>query len=111
MTVKDIADKLGLETVNLANAEINVAGAYTCDLLSWVIGRAQTNDLLITIMSNANTVAVSVMADLAGIILTEGVKLDEAALAKAKANDVNVFTAKENSFVLSAKLKNLLDGE
>ena len=70
-----------------------VGGAYCCDLLSWVIGRAKEDDALITVMSNANVIAVAVMADLPCVILSEGVKPDEKVLEKAVDNDVIVLSS------------------
>jgi len=75
-----------------------VSGAYCCDLLSWVIGRAEDDDALLTVMSNANVIAVAVMADLPCVILSEGVKPDDKALEKAIDNDVIVLSSKATTY-------------
>ena len=60
MTVKELASKLSLTF--LSGEELSsrreIDGCYCGDLLSWVMGRAQSGDAWITIMSNANIVAV-----------------------------------------------------
>lgn len=75
-----------------------VSGAYCCDLLSWVIGRAEDEDALVTVMSNPNVMAVVVMADLPCVILSEGVKPDDKALEKAIENDIIVLSSQETTY-------------
>lgn len=92
MTIKELSEKTGFSIVN-GNDETNVTGAYACDLLSWVIGRAEEGNALVTVMTNINVIAVAVMADLSCVILTEDVKLDDNALVKAQQNDVAVLSS------------------
>ena len=99
MTVKELAEACGFSVVVAGeNADRNVSGAYACDLLSWVIGRAAEDSALITVMTNVNVVAVAAMADLSCIILTEGVSLDANALEKAKQNDIPVLSSDITTF-------------
>lgn len=94
MTVKELSDVCGFTAVYLSDcADRNVSGAYACDLLSWVIGRAKEDSALVTVMTNVNVVAVAAMADLSCIVLTEGVKLDTNALEKAQQNDIPVLSS------------------
>lgn len=85
-----------------------VEGAYCCDLLSWVIGRAKENDALVTVMSNPNVVAVAVMADLPCVILTEGVKPDEMMLKKAQDNGVAVLSSCLTTFETAVLIHQVL---
>ena len=73
MKVCDIAEKLSLKPLSVADSSREVTGVYIGDLLSWVMGRADCGDAWITIMSNINIVAVASLADVACIILAEGV--------------------------------------
>jgi len=105
MTVKEMALKANLSFLNGEEfAEREVSGAYACDLLSWVIGRAQENSALITVMTNVNVVAVAAMADLSCVILTEGVKPDSMALSKAQQNDIILLSSSDTTYEVSAKL-------
>lgn len=99
MTVKELSDACGFTPVFLgddAGREVN--GAYACDLLSWVIGRAEENAALVTVMTNVNVVAVAAMADMSCIILTENVKLDANALEKAKQNCIAVLSSAKTTY-------------
>ena len=109
MNVHELADKCGF--TYLCGKECTaraVNGAYCCDLLSWVIGRAKDDDALITVMSNANVIAVAVMADLPCVVLSEGVRLDEKALEKAIENDVIVFSSEKTSYETAILIHNAM---
>ena len=58
MTVKEIAEKLGLTPVSVADDAREVQGGYAGDLLSWVMGRVPEGAAWVTIMTNVNVVAV-----------------------------------------------------
>ena len=63
MTVSELANLPGIKAVWMPDGDRRVEGVYIGDLLSWVMGRAQSGDAWITIMSNRNTVAVAALAD------------------------------------------------
>ncbi len=110
MTVKELCEKCSFEPVFLGeNENRNVSGAYACDLLSWVIGRAQEDAVLVTVMTNVNVVAVAAMADLSCIVLTEGVKLDANALEKAKQNEIPVISSGKTTYETCVILSKVLD--
>ena len=108
MTVKDLADRLALEPICAAEPDREVTGGYAGDLLSWVMGRAQSGDAWITIMSNNNVVAVAVLVDVACVILSEGVQLDPGVKELAEKKGVNIYSTEESSFSIGAKVAGLL---
>ena len=89
MTVRDLTS-LGFKALCLPDENREIKGAYVGDLLSWVMGRAKAYDAWITIMSNVNVLAVASLADVACVILAEGVTLDEECLQTAKQKNINV---------------------
>ena len=74
MTVNELAQN-GFKAVVLPDGDRLISGVYIGDLLSWVMGRANSGDAWLTIMSNMNIIAVASLADVACIILAEGVAL------------------------------------
>ena len=109
MTVKELADACGFAPVVMGEgADSEVSGAYACDLLSWVIGRAQENSALVTVMTNINVIAVAAMADLSCVILTEGVSLDANALEKAEQNSIPVLVSEKPTYETCALLSKVL---
>ena len=107
MKVCDIAEKLSLKPLSLADSSREVTGAYIGDLLSWVMGRAESGDAWITIMSNLNIVAVATLADVSCIILAEGVTLDAQVSDTAKAKDVNILATDMTAYELAVAMSGL----
>ncbi len=109
MNVHELAAACGFTYYNGKEVEArSVSGAYCCDLLSWVIGRAGSEDALVTVMSNMNVMAVAVMADLPCVILSEGVRPDENALKKATDNDIIVLSSAETTYNTALKINQAL---
>ena len=107
MTVFEIRDALGLEPLHEAE-DRPVTGGYAGDLLSWVMGRAESGDCWITIMSNRNVPAVCTLTDVAMVIFAEDVTPDDAALEAAVRNDLNFYRSPLSVFTLSAKVSALI---
>ena len=108
MTVGSLCEVCGFKALCMPQPEREINGAYMGDLLSWVMGRAKADNAWITIMSNINIVAVASLADVACIILAEGVELDSAVRETANAKGVNILTADmpayETAMLLGSKL-------
>ncbi len=108
MTVNELASALSLNPLAVPDGEREITGGYTGDLLSWVMGRARAGQAWITIMSNINIVAVAALADVSCIILAEGILPPEEVQRTAQEKGVNLFSADETAFRLSAALSGLL---
>lgn len=104
MTVKELTEKLNLKILVEGDLDREITGGYCGDLLSWVMGRAQSGDCWFTVMGNINAVAVAVLADCACIVLTENSVLDDNAKARAEMQGVTVLTTEENSYTMANKL-------
>ncbi len=108
MTVKNLIEKLNLKILVEGDLDRQVTGGYCGDLLSWVMGRAQSGDCWFTIMGNLNAIAVAFLADCACIVLCENATLDEDAKARAEMQDVTVLATEENSYKLANELGKLI---
>ena len=104
MTVKDFKEKANLTALCLPEPDREIRGGYVGDLLSWVMGRAKADDAWITIMSNQNILAVAALADVACVILAEGVTLESEILKTAEEKGINVLSSDKDSFSLCAAL-------
>ncbi len=87
----------------------DIKGVFCGDLLSWAMGRASEGDAWCTVMGNVNTIAVSVLADCACIILCHGSVADENMLAKAKTQDVCVLSTQLSEYEACVLLHELLN--
>ena len=107
MTVAELVRQLQLTVVTCPSPERECTGVYIGDLLSWVMGRAQADQVWITIMSNVNIIAVASLADVACILLAEGVTLDEELRHVAEEKEINVLSSEHTAYQLAAALAKL----
>ena len=105
MTVKELSEMQGFRSVAMPDGDREISGIYIGDLLSWVMGRAKADDAWITIMSNINIVAVASLADVACIILAEGVNLDSSVTEAARAKGVNIIASQLPAYETAVALK------
>lgn len=73
-------------------------GVYCCDLLSMVMGHAPTDGVWFTVMANQNTIVAALMADVSCVVLTEGIRPDDAMLARAKTEGIAIAATDLPSF-------------
>jgi hypothetical protein len=109
-TVREIADRLGLEQVCCPEPDAVVKGVYIGDLLSWVMGRAKAGDAWLTIMSNQNVAAVAVLAELSCVIFGEGVRPSDELLAAARERNINLLCSGLSIYELAWKLHFYITG-
>ena len=107
MTVTDLQNALSLAAVTLPEGDREVEGVYIGDLLSWVMGRAQADNVWLTIMSNLNIVAVATLSDVSCILLCEGVSLEESVKNTAEAKGINVLATDMTAFEAAKRLVEL----
>ena len=108
MTVNELANKAGLKPVLVPDGDREVCGAYCGDLLSWVMGRAQSDNVWITIMSNLNVIAVASLSDVSCVLLAEGVELSEDAKKAAEEKDINILVSEKSTYELAVLLGSLI---
>lgn len=108
MTVRSLTDALQLHPFHLPDPDRAVTGGYCGDLLSWVMGSAGADHAWLTIMSNTNVAAVAALCDVSCVILTESVRPDDALLARAQTQDINLLGTSLSTFEAAARVSALL---
>ncbi len=108
MIVKELVEKLNLKILVEGDTDREITGGYCGDLLSWVMGRAQSGDCWFTVMGNINAIGVCVLADCACIVLCENATLDDNAKERAEMQGVSILSSEENSYTLATKLGEML---
>lgn len=98
MTVKELCSSCGFKEICMPEPDREVNGAYIGDLLSWVMGRAVFDNAWITIMSNINVIAVASLSDVACVILSEDVSLDDEVKSTAVQKGINVLSSSEPTY-------------
>lgn len=92
MTVYELSQNSQFNVLTMPEPERVINGAYVGDLLSWVMGKAQYDNIWITIMSNINVVAVASLSDVSCVLLAEDVTLDSEVLDTAKEKGINILS-------------------
>ena len=92
MTVKLLAAQAGFKILaGEGSLGREIESVYSCDLLSFVMGRAPADSAWVTVMGNVNAMAVALLA-------AEGAALDDDAKKKAEQNDIAVLWSEKPVF-------------
>ncbi len=108
MKLSEFKDVLSLEEIHVADIDREVKGAYTGDLLSWVMTRLDADCAWVTIMNNVNVVAVASLADASCVIFTENAEISQDVTEKAKSQNINLFRTEKSSFEISYLIGKML---
>ncbi len=112
MDVKMIADKLNMKVLaGKKGLGMKVEDIYACDLLSWVMARAEKASAWITIHSHVNIVAVALLAELSCIIVSEGVKVESNTLERADMEGIPVLGTTMKTHRTCIEIHNLIKRE
>ncbi len=108
MTLSELITKLSLKEITPYAEDICPSGVYAGDLLSRAMSRIEQGDLWVTIMSNANVIAVASLTEAALVILAEGVTLIPEAEEAAKEQNIGVYSSDKTVYELCKMLGELL---
>ena len=109
MTIREVAEALGMEIVQDEFENTDLTGAFTSDLLSDVIANAKDGGALITIQAHKNTVAVATLVNISAIIICSSRPIPDDMLAAAKEEGIAILLTKENQYKVSGKLYSLIE--
>jgi len=106
MTVQKISELLHLTAINTED-DRGVNCVFCCDLLSVAMAKAPEDSAWVTVIGNANTIAVATLADVACIVLSEGYSYDEAAI-KAAQGKIALLMSDKPTYETSVSIGELL---
>lgn len=108
MTVKDFAATGQFNILCMPEPDREINGAYVGDLLSWVMGRAKSDNVWITIMSNINVIAVASLSDVSCVLLAEDVILEESVLNTAIEKGINILSTPLAAYEAAIKASGMI---
>ena len=108
MTAKELRTALNLQCLSETEPDRAVEGGYGGDLLSWVMGRVQSGDAWVTIMTNRNIIAVAALADVACVVVAEESAIEDDVIALAEEKGINLYRSSLNTFDLCCRIGSLL---
>lgn len=108
MDISKLCEVLDLKEVSGNGLENKVVeGCIIGDLLSIVMGKARENNIWITIQSHINIIAVASLANISGIIITEGFKADVETIDKANEENIKLFESNLSTYEIAKQLSKL----
>ncbi|MDN5347424.1 MAG: hypothetical protein PWP65_988 [Clostridia bacterium] len=111
MKLIEIIRELGLQVANPdVDLDREVCWGYCSDLLSDVMAHAPKDSLWFTIQVHENVIAVALLAEVAGVVITGGRRPEAATLNRAAAERIPVLLTGETTFVSAGRLYRLLTG-
>ena len=109
MKVIDAIKAINGKEINLPDPEREVTCGYAGDFLSHVMGSAPSDSAWFTIMNNVNVCAVATLADIALIVLCEGVMPDENLLTRVKSQGFNIVSTSLDIYTASVTFDRALN--
>jgi serine kinase of HPr protein (carbohydrate metabolism regulator) len=110
MKIRELAEKLNLKVVSgFEGLNNEISGGYTSDLLSDVIGNAESGAVWITLQTHKNVLAIASLKDLAGIIVVKNLIPEADLIEQSNEENIPVMVTSESTFSISGKLFNLLN--
>lgn len=104
MKVKDVCQFPEFRVLAEGSPERDISRIFCCDLLSIAMSRAPADGAWVTVMGNKNTLAVASLADVACIVLAEGVSLDQDTITKAGEEGIAILATELPVFDAALKL-------
>lgn len=108
-TLKDLIEILGLQCLTSPSLlDKPISGAFTSDLLSDVMGKAQPGMVWISSQTHKNIVAVASLIELSAIVIVNERTPNEDTLETAKEEQVVVIQSDKPAFETSGLIYNFL---
>lgn len=99
MTVRELMNLSGATCLTPeANLDVEISCGYSCDLLSWVLAHGKAGMAWCTVQTHVNVIAVSVLMEMACVVLVEGVEPEEASLKKALDEEIPVLSTPKTAY-------------
>jgi hypothetical protein len=105
MKIKDIMPLIDAKAVTPeADLDKDVLCGYTCDLLSWVMAHGDEGMAWVTVQTHMNVVAVAVLADMACVVLPEGIRMEPESLKKAVDEGMAVLSSPLTAYEICGRM-------
>ncbi|MDR1878236.1 MAG: serine kinase [Bacteroidales bacterium] len=109
MTVRELTKKANLSVFSGEKGlDAEITGGYTCDLLSDVMGHAESGNVWITLQTHKNVMAIASLKELSAVILVKDQQPDEDTLHQSETENIPVLGTSLQEFEISGILYNLI---
>ena len=110
MTIRDIIESEKFRLICEGDEpDREIETVFCCDLLSVAMSKGPEGAAWVSVMGNINALAVMSLTDMACLILAEGARLDEQAVAKAKEEGLAVFATDGPIFETALEIREMMN--
>lgn len=104
MRISEFAQATGFKVWASEKAlEREIEGVFVGDLLSWVMGNSEANQIWITVQSHLNVVAVSALKEISALVIAQGACVEQETIDKALEEDIALFTSDLSAYEICRK--------
>jgi len=104
MRIRELIQLLGVEVVQGVYEDVEIAGGYTSDLLSDVMGHAKAKEVLITIQAHRNTIAVAGLVGMPAIVICNSRPIPEEMISAAREENIAILRTDLSQYEVSGRL-------
>ena len=105
MKVSDLAALIDARSLTEGISEDKeILCGYVCDLLSWVMAHGEEGMAWVTVQTHLNVIAVAALAEMAGVVLPEGITMEQDVLEKANAEGMCVLSSGLTAYEICGRL-------
>ncbi len=109
MKVRELVDKLGLKVLSGENGlDREIDGCYVSDLLSDVMGNADSGNIWITLQTHKNVMAVASLKEMACIILVKNLAANEDTLNQSNEEEIPILQTSMSTYEVTGRVYELL---
>lgn len=109
MKVQELVEKLGLKVLSGEKGlEHEIEGCYVSDLLSDVMGNAESGNVWITLQTHKNVMAVASLKELACIILVKGFMPNEDTINQSNEEEIPILQTSMSTYEVTGRVYELL---
>ena len=111
MKVSEIVIKLNLEVYSGSKGlDREVEGGYTSDLLSDVMGHADSGNAWITLQTHKNVIAIASLKEIAAVVIVKGYKPEADTMTQSNEEGIPILGTEKEAFEITGLLYNLIIG-
>ncbi len=109
MKVSEIVEKLGLTVYSgKSGLDNEITSGYTSDLLSDVMGSADSGMVWVTIQTHKNVMAIASLKELAAVVLVKGEQPEPDTAEQSDLEQIPILGTDMDTFEITGKIYNLL---
>ena len=109
MTVQQLVEELNLNVLSgQEGLGREIEGCYVSDLLSYVMGNAERNNVWVTLQTHKNVMAIASLKELACVILVKGQTASEDTLEQSNEEGIPFLSTTMQTFETAGKIYDLL---